>query len=472
MDAHATQVVDAPDSPSERAARIGVSADLRSLQLNAGDRQRRGLRNTGFYGRYKWAVLAMLLVVVGAGGWLGYRGYVDSQVPHVDVAPVLSDCPREAVLDLAGTIEPRARVKIGPRVPGTIVELPIEEGSYVHKGDLVARIDDVNFMAEYKEAIALHAAARGRLEELENGALEDEIQQLRAQRDEASAQLDLAQKEFERAITLHQRKSIPDAEMDMRVANLKQAKSRLQSVEHQLALLEEGPREERIAVARAEVERTQAVLEQAKYFFDNTRIVAPISGTILEKEVEIGEIVRPEVMLTSLCVLADLSHLDATVDVQERDLYQVSVDQTCVVIPDAYRDRQYVARVDRIHPQINVQRGVAKVRVEIDEPDEFLLPNMNCRVLIYQNDAQSSPGWKWVPKSAVVEENGAQSVFILQDDRAQRQVVEVAENRGSYVAISSGLLQHQLVILPGATPVEDGALVQRKSDELSSASAN
>lgn len=443
-----------------------ISGELRSLEIKGKDRQRRDARR---HSPYRWWLLIGLLTAAGLTGAAFYWSRLSTRWVEAEVVQAVVRPPRDVALDLAAMIEPRSRVKIGPRVPGTIVEFPVQEGTRLKKGDLVARIDDVSFLADQKDAQAALDVARSRLQELENGALEDEIEQLRAQRDEARALLALATKEYGRALALKETSAIPENEMDARIANHEQARAQLRSIEHQLALMEQGPRAERVAIARAEVERAQALLDKATYFLENTRIVAPVDCTVLEKHVEIGEIVRPEVLLTSLCVLADLKQMDALVDVQERDLHQIRIGQPCVIIPDAYRDRRYSGAVDRIHPQINVQRGVAKIRVRIDDLDDYLLPNMNCRVLFYAHEFQDSEeggSGVWVPAAAVGGEPDAQFVFVLDSGRARWRSVQTDRTAGRFVAITSGVSTGETVILPGKDILSEGQRV-RPAEESS-----
>ena len=120
-------------------------------------------------------------------------------------------------------------------------------------------------------------------------------------------------------------------------------------------------------------------MEKAQYLYDCTRVTSPIDGTVLQKSVELGESLRldPVSGSTSLCVIADLSNLQAEVDVQEKDLPQLSIGQRCRVSPEAAPENVYEAKVERRAPVVNRQRGVVQVKVRILNPDDKLMPDIS-----------------------------------------------------------------------------------------------
>src|SRR4029077_17198649 len=116
-----------------------------------------------------------------------------------------------------------------------------------------------------------------------------------------------------------------------------------------------------------------------------TKIYAPTDGkgtsfTLLERKVAVGESIQADLTYTALCTLADLTQMEAEVEVQERDLAVLKIGAPCEIIPDAYSVRVYQGKVNRKQPIVNRQRGVVQVKITIDHPDEYLLPDMNARV--------------------------------------------------------------------------------------------
>src|SRR5205823_317060 len=115
-----------------------------------------------------------------------------------------------------------------------------------------------------------------------------------------------------------------------------------------------GPRKQKIDAAEADVRQAQARFDRTKWRLSNTTIVAPVDGVILTKRAEIGNLVNALAMNANLnagvCDMADLTDLEVDLEVQEKDIRKVWVGQACTVEGDAYAERLYAARVDRIMP--------------------------------------------------------------------------------------------------------------------------
>ena len=371
-----------------------VSQRLRSLRLR--DDERRHI-NRPRRRLLRWLLLILLLGGVAYGALEYSRREGNHPAPAVDALPVPAPRRDSVVLSLSGVIVPETKVNVTPLVPGPITELPIVEGMLVRKGDVLARIEDTNYRADYQQAQASLALVRSRLQELENGALEEEIQRAKALLQQARAQFRLSERQLERAKSLKPRNSISQAEYDAAVANREAAQAEVSRATAELQLVEQGPRKELIDAARAEVARAEAQLVKAKFFLDNTTVLAPVDGTVLEKTASLGEVSRSDYFLTSLCVLGDLTCMIAEIDVQEGEIHRIRKGQPCRVIPDAFPDQSHEAAVAEIQPQVNRQRGVVKVTVRILEADGLLFSEMNCRVEFLKDQTSLSTAGEDAP---------------------------------------------------------------------------
>lgn len=372
------------------------------------------------------------------------------------------------VLDSSGYIVAKSQVQVSPKVAGMVLELPIREGMKVKKGDLLARLDDVQYRTNYEQAKATLALTQARLDELRHGSREEEIQQGRASLEQARARRDLLASEFQRTEKLFAKKSVSPSEFDRAKSDYQEADSRLKELTQVLRLIEKGPREERILAAAAEVEQTKAAMAQSQYWFENTRVLAPISGTILQKKAELGETVRPESfggergLSASLCVMADLSQMEAEVDVQERVLHRVFVGQPCRIQAEAYSDRTYEGRLDRLLPIANRQRGVVQARITILSPDDRLLPDMNCNVKFLKEAPATKPEAIRVPETAVIRDGAETAVFVLDGELARRRVIELGSASDQTVEVRHGLRPGDVVLLPEGRSLRDGQTVHTR----------
>ena len=410
--------------------------------------------------------LAVAIPLIVAGG--GYVAYLKNppwlqavRGAEYDTATVISKGRDEVALELSGFVVPYRKVNISPRIPGTITQLPIDVGQKVKKGDLLAQLDDASYQADMQQAEAAVQVAQSALEEAENGAQPEELEKSRTALDAAKHKLAYATKEVERARKLPL--STPDAEMEKLLSLQNDAQAQVTSLDQTLKLLEKGLRPERLKGIEGQVKQAEALRAKAQYFLDNARLVAPMDGTVLEKGAEVGEILRPEGLTTSLCILADLSVMEVQVDVQERDLYKVEVGRECKIIPDAYSDREYLGKIERIQPQVNRQRGVVRVTIRIDEPDDHLLPEMNVRALIL-NPPSDEPVAEalYVPEAAITRRDGKAWVFLLQGEQAVKRDVELGDSEGKRTKVLSGLAKDDLVVLAGDKRLVDGQTIRLK----------
>jgi HlyD family secretion protein len=325
---------------------------------------------------------------------------------------------------------------------------------------VLARLDDGQYRADLDQAQAARSSAQAALAEAKLGAREEEINRARALLAQAEAQRELADSQLRRAEKL--KSSISPAELERAQAMAHEAEAAVAQAREGVKLLERGPRPERLAALAAEVDRAKALVAKAEYFFDGTQIRAPVDGTVLQKSVELGESLRNEALAgNSFCTLADLTQLQAEIDIQERDLAAIRVGQPCLVIPEAYPDREYVGRLEWMSPVYNRQRGVRRVKIEITKPDELLAPDMNCRVQVLSKapPAESAKVVR-LPVDAVRGEGNTQFVWVFEDGVARRRDVRLGSSAEGKVEIREGLKEGETVLLPGNQPLSEGQTVR------------
>lgn len=296
----------------------------------------------------------------------------------------------EIVLESKGYIIPAHQILISPKVTGMIVSLHVQEGQRVTKEAVLARLESVDYEAELNRAKATLALAKERLRELENGNRPEEIQQARAELAEAEAQRVQLEAEWKRAQDLIKSNALPASDFEISESKYYAMVRRLERLRFALKLMEEGARKERRDAARAEVKQAEADVTKAQWRLDNCTIRAPITGTILKKNAEEGNIVNPIAFngSYSICEMADLSDLEVDLTIQERDVSRVSKGQRCKVRAEAYPDRVYEGVVSRLMPIADRAKGAIPVRVKLTVPAEeegvYLKPEMGATVSFFQ----------------------------------------------------------------------------------------
>lgn len=366
------------------------------------------------------STIAWLVAIVAllGGGWWGYKNYATlaarsedetAETAESEDAPVKQDQPVASkvlrptlpasappaagavVLESKGYIMPAHQILVSPKVSGMILELDIEEGRRVNKGDVLAQLEDTDYQAELDRAKATVKLARARVEELDAGNRPQEIAQAEAELNETKANLKQLQLDYDRNVGLRKVNAISQEEQDLSESQLKAMERRAERLSFALELMKIGPREERKDVARAELAQAQADLTKAEWRLGNCTIRAPISGTILKKNAEQGNIVNPIAFngSFSLCEMADLSDLEVDLNIQERDISVIRRGQKCQVRAEAYPDRMYEGVVSRLMPIADRAKGAIPVRVKVSIPAEeegvYLKPEMGV-IVTFLND--------------------------------------------------------------------------------------
>lgn len=299
-------------------------------------------------------------------------------------------------LESKGYIIPRRQILVSPQVNGRLLKVLFEEGQRVEQGQVLAEIETTDYLADHQRALAALASAQQHAQELEAGNRPEEIAQAEAELAEARALLPQAEAEWKRNDELRASRTISQLQYEQSEATYLSLKKRVDRLEAAVTLMHKGPRQERKEAARADVRQAEADVARTQWRLDNCTVRAPISGTILKKNAEEGNIVNPIAFngSFSLCDMADLSDLEVEMFIQERDISRVFVGQRCKVRAEAYPDRSYDGVVSRLMPIADRAKGALPVRVKLtvppDEEGVYLKPEMGAVVTFLTGPASLS----------------------------------------------------------------------------------
>ncbi|HKX29908.1 MAG TPA: efflux RND transporter periplasmic adaptor subunit, partial [Blastocatellia bacterium] len=249
------------------------------------------------------------------------------------------------------------------------------------------------------------------------------------------------------------------------------ARSQVESANKALDLSQIGPREEQIRAQRANVRTAQASLDYAKTQLEATEIRAPIDGTILERLVEIGEMVTTSFVgdrgaKSSVVSLADLKDLQVEIDVSQSDFARLKMGQPSIIVPEAFADRRYDGQLEEIAPEANRQKATVQVKVKVANPDNYLRPEMNAKVTFFKEPVKFeavAPSKILIPRRALVNGQGKQLVYLVGDGRAVAREVKLGAGNDSMVEVVSGLAAGDTVIVSDLEKIQEGAAVKPKS---------
>ena len=350
--------------------------------------------------RVAWSLCLVLAVSTGILGYLAFRRTppgtptpapipAASPAGPADVSATAATTPGGIVLESKGYLIPAHRIQISPKINGMIRRLRVQEGQRVTRGDVLAELEDTDYRAEYERSKGLRDAAWQRLLELYVGFRPRRSNRPRRNCGRTTAQLPQAKAEWERNASLVEHNAVPRQDFETCESKYRAMLRRTERLQFALKLMEDGPREERIEAARSDVRQMEGDVSKARWKLDNCTIRAPISGIILTKNAEEGNIVNPIAFQGSfsICDMADLSDLEVDLSIQERDIARIFPEQQCRIRGEAYPKREYRGWVSRLMPIADRAKGAVPVRVKVAVPEEeegvYLKPEMAVTVSFY-----------------------------------------------------------------------------------------
>jgi HlyD family secretion protein len=348
----------------------------------------------------------------------------------------------------------------------------VEKGDKVKEGQILVRLEDQEFRAMYEQARGAWESAKARLAELEHGSRPEEIQQADHNLAEARATAANDKITLDRTKELFAQGVVSKQALDDASARYDASQQRANSLEQSFRLSKIGPRSEEIDRARADAEQAKGQMDYAKSQLDATIIRAPVTGTILERTAEKGELVTAQFASGaeggprgSVVALADLNDIQVELDIAQSDFARLGPKQEGTVGVDAYPDRKYKGVIAEISPEANRQKATVQVKVQILKPDEFLRPEMNATVQFLapkpDKPASNKPAGAFVPTSALRDKDGSKYVMIAFNGKALRRGVQIVSQRaGGYLV--SGLVGGENVITAAPATLEDGDKIRIK----------
>lgn len=326
---------------------------------------------------FKWGGAA-LLCAGGAGYWYFSGDEAVTQTRFSTVSAVQGDFVSK--VQATGTLEPQELVDVGAQVTGEIKEFGVDSegrqvdyGSEVKAGQLLARIDDTIVELDIKRAEAQVAQAKAQIL-----SSEAQVAQAKASISQATANKNKADRDLARAKNLGVGDALSQMSYDQYVnaaeiaaANLESATAQLQTATAQQAS------------AAAQLQSAQAQLESELRNRDYTRISTPVDGTIVVRQVNVGQTVVSSMNATTLFLVArDLTKMQIWASVNEADIAKVKPGQLVQYTVDALPNESFTGTVNKIRPNATMSSNVVTyiVEVDIENPDRKLLPYMSANV--------------------------------------------------------------------------------------------
>ena len=379
-------------------------------------------------------ILVIVIVLAGLSllGWQIYQKVVASQKGNskrqtvkvaVEVKPVETASIRD-VHEFTGTLYPRSQFVVAPKIAGRLKKLMFDIGDKVDPEQLIAVLDDEEYIQQVDQAKAELEVSRANLEEKQNS-------------------LEISGREYERTVVLRHKKIASVSELDTAESNYKNQEAKLK-------------------VARSQVVQNEAALKVAQVRLSYTQIKMPPKENKENNEYQlIGErFVHEGAMLaanTPIVSILDIHNLIAVMHVIERDYSKIRLEMKASVATDAFPGKTFSGEIIRMAPLLKEKSREARIEIEIANKEILLKPGMFVRV---QLEFARKENTTVVPLDALTKREGRQGVFMVEKQTNKTRFVPVKTGiiNGTRVEILNPPLAG-LVITLGHHLLEDGAAI-------------
>ena len=362
-------------------------------------------------------IVLVVLALIGVGGYEIYlRTYGKPiEVQTATVTFKSAGTPGTLLTGSGYIVTKQKYITIGAQVIGQIVEEPIQEGQHVKPGDLLARIDNRDYVAQLNQATA--------------------------DRDLAKANVELTRAQLARKAEMFKERTLSKDDYDVALNAYN--------------------------VAVASLARAEGAIKYAQFNVSQCVIRSPIDGIVLQKYREVGSMISYGNAVTTgygiadIAQLADTTDMRAEVDVNESDIAKVAIGAPATVTLDAYGDQPFEAKVVKIYPEADRQKGTVKVEVHLEHPDlSIVKPEMSAKVTfdaVRQSSIQQP--LVLVPKKALVGEGAGSYVWVVRDSHISQVPVVTGREFQDGVEVKQGLSGGETVIVVPPGKLSEGQLV-------------
>ena len=372
----------------------------------------------------------------------------------------------DVMLSFTGDVLPSRQTPIFAKTSGYIRAIHVERGQFVKAGALLVEIEPTEMENALDQSRAALASAEAGLQVARSNLESTRANLLNQQALLARAQAVLAndQRQADRLAELFAKGLVAAQERDnARTAyQASQAAVSAQQAQVEVARVQITTTDSQVRLAETQVEQQRSAQRMAQMRVDDTRIVAPFSGFISQRNLEVGSAVSNQAAATSnasigILMLQEIDPVKVQLEVPERDVARVGVGNVVRLASDAYPGRHFSGKLARVVHALDPRTRTMGLEVDIPNPEYLLKPGMYARVdllIEIRRDALL------VPLEALTGAEGRPSVLIVRDGKVALTPVELGPTDGPVVQVTKGLGPDTEVILQGKDLVREGMTVR------------
>jgi multidrug efflux pump subunit AcrA (membrane-fusion protein) len=409
---------------------------------------------------WKWILLSILICI---GALALYRGWGATQKKSgkrnlrtelsVQISPVVRKTLSYSLF-ATGDITPMMQVDLFPKVSGYLERIHVNLGDSVREGQVIARIDQADFVQKVKEIEAKVAQAKAYLAELDAGSRPEELRQAEEAVRQAQSRFDNAKLQRERVEALFKRQVISKKEADIAEMEYTVAEAQLAGSQQHLKLVREGARQEVKEASRAKLKEMEALLAQEQIRLQNTNIVAPFQGEIIRKYVDGGALVSSS---TPIVNLVHTMTVKIVANVLERDIPLLKPGMKATIRTETYPEKLFEGRVARINIGLDLSTRTLQAEIEIPNSNRLLKPGMFARVEVVLLE---KTGVLAIPSNAVILDQGERFVYVVEGNKAARRPIVTGIEQDRFLEIKEGLEEGDQVVTRGQEAIRENTTLR------------
>lgn len=372
---------------------------------------------------------------------------------EITTAPaILRELPRffEATGSLAGD----QQTDVAPSVAGKVTAIGVDLGSFVKRGQMIVRLDDVDSKLRVEQAQAQLDQAKAALRQAEEkvGLRPGQSFDVNRIPEVANARvaLELAEKNLRRAEKLIESGDVSRSNYDEQKARRDQLKE-----VYEAALSLGRQNFAAVATARANVANAQTQVGLARRNLSYALVFSPIDGYVAERTADLGEYVSPT---SKVATIVRINPLRIRIDIPEQAIPEVRVGQSVSVTTSAWPDKNFSGRIARISPNVSPSSRTLTVEAEVENSSGILKPGQFASVRILQQRVEPAV---LVPLRAVRTESGVSRVFVIKDGHAQQRLVQLGQSESDLVEVKGGVAADEQVATSNVDQLSDGVAVRQ-----------
>lgn len=378
-----------------------------------------------------------------------------STTAAVDVTTVEAisrDLPRffEATGSLAGD----QQTDVAPSIAGRVVAVGVDLGSYVRRGQMLLKLDEVDFKLKVQQAQAQLEQAKAQLREAEEKVALKPGQPFDPARvpevANARVALELETKNLHRAEKLVESGDVSRSFYDEQRAKRDESKE-----QYEVTLSQARQHFAAVGNARASVSNAESQLALARQSLSYAVVFSPIDGYVAERNADVGEYVSPTGKVASI---VSINPLRIRIDIPEQAIPEVQVGQSVSIATSAWPDKSFSGRIARLSPNVSAASRTLTVEAEIANPSGVLKPGQFATVKIMQ--ARPEPA-VLVPARAIRTESGVSRLFVIKDGHAQQRLIQLGRTEGDLVEVKSGVAAEEQVATSNVDQLSDGLAIRQ-----------